>query len=78
MRKGEVRVRCLDEDETCSGEVAYRMALSGSGRSYPRCETHWQQRLRKQARIDRTYPDTPTPPSWFDPAAAGERWNEDD
>lgn len=63
--------------EGCAGEVHYRSALSGTGRSFPRCDKHWNDRLDLEARLRRDYPDTDTPPAWFDPANAGERWNDD-
>lgn len=58
----------------CSGEVRYRMALSGTGRSYVRCDKHWDARLRVQEGIDRRYPNSPIAPADFDPAFAGETW----
>ncbi len=70
--------RCLDEGRSaCSGAVAYRLSLSGTGRNFPRCESHWESRLQEHERHMTTYPDAPNPPSWFDPAAAGERWDSD-
>lgn len=30
-------------EDRCDGPVEYRTPLSGSGRSFPRCEAHWQQ-----------------------------------
>jgi hypothetical protein len=71
---------CLDHhsDSTpCQGPVEYRFALSGTGRSFPRCDHHWAERLERQAGIDRRYPDSPMPPSDFDPTYAGERWDDD-
>jgi len=71
-------LECLDsgdERRPCSGEVEYRMPLSATGRSFPRCEAHWTRRLDKQSEIDRRYPYHA--PSDFDPAYAGERWDED-
>lgn len=67
---------CLDFGAGCHGAVEYRMALSGTGRSFPRCEKHWEERLDEQERIDRTYGSS-CAPSWFDPLAAGERWDEE-
>ncbi|MGH3540774.1 MAG: hypothetical protein ACRDTO_00115 [Mycobacterium sp.] len=61
----------------CSGPVEYRMALSGTGQSYPRCAKHWDARLRTEDRLRRDYPDSPNPPQWFDPLAAGEHWDSD-
>jgi hypothetical protein len=65
---------CLDAGPDCAGAVAYRMALSGTGQSYARCDKHWNDRLDVQAD---SIPDTPNPPSWFDPTIAGETWDED-
>lgn len=72
-------LECLDDygDGECAGPVEYRMALSGTGRSFPRCEKHWQERLGVQERINRDYPDSPIAPAWFDPADAGEHWDDD-
>jgi hypothetical protein len=61
----------------CRGQVEYRMPLSGTGRSFPRCDKHWSDRLDTQERINRDYPDSPIPPAWFDPANAGEVWDYD-
>lgn len=68
---------CLDGPEDCAGPVEYRMPLSGTGKAFPRCEKHWDKRLDEQERISRDYPDSPSPPAWFDPSYAGERWDED-
>lgn len=71
------QLECLDAGHgaPCEGTVEYRMALSATGRSFPRCERHWAKRLEEQERINRTYPAQA--PSDFDPAYAGERWDED-
>lgn len=70
---------CLDwyggEDE-CAGPVEYRMALSGTGNTFPRCDKHWAKRLTVQDEINRRYPALP--PADFDPGYAGERWEEDE
>lgn len=68
---------CLDGPTDCAGEVQYRMPLSGTGRSFPRCDAHWSERLDRQAEIDRRYPDSPFAPSDFDPSYAGESWDDD-
>jgi hypothetical protein len=34
-------------------------------------------RLDLEDRLRTDYPDTATPPEWFDPANAGEHWDED-
>lgn len=69
---------CLDHygpDSGCGGDVEYRDALSSTGVPFPRCEKHWEARLEQQAGINRRY-GSPGPPSDFDPAYAGERWEE--
>ena len=73
-------VRCLDHGRRtpCAGAVEFRLPLSGTGRSFPRCDRHWADRLDEQERISRDYPDSPLAPAWFDPMAAGERWDEED
>lgn len=71
-------LECLEGGEGCQGEVEYRMALSGTGKSFPRCDLHWEKRLDEQDRINRMYaPDSDVPPFGFDPTYAGERWEED-
>jgi hypothetical protein len=68
-------LECLEAGPDCKGSVEYRYPLSGTGRSFPRCEAHWDKRLNEQERINRTYPVNA--PSDFDPAYAGEHWDED-
>lgn len=70
------QLECLDGPEGCNGDVAYRMPLSGTGRSFPRCEKHWDERLERQEEINRKYGGD-VPPRDFDPAYAGERWDEE-
>jgi hypothetical protein len=53
------------------------MALSATGISYPRCEGHWEERLRTEQRLLQDYPDSPTPPSWFGSTSGGmNEWGE--
>ena len=69
-------MECLDDGRNdCLGPIEYRMPLSSSGKSFPRCERHWDARLKEQARINRDYPYNQ--PSDFDPSYAGEAWDED-
>lgn len=71
-------LRCLDQARGgCSGPVEWRDPLTATGRSFARCEKHWDARLDEQERILERYPDSPVAPSWFDPAYAGERWDDD-
>lgn len=59
----------------CSGSVEYRMPLSGTGRSFPRCDRHWQTRLDLEQGLRERYPQQP-PRDWS-PDDAGESWGED-
>ena len=61
--------------DTCEGPVEYRMPLSGTGKSFPRCDKHWEKRLDVQQGINERYPTHA--PSDFDPSYAGESWDED-
>jgi hypothetical protein len=74
----EEELACLDDygDGTCEGLVLYRMPLSGTGRSFPRCDWHWDARLAEQERINERYPTHP-PDDWS-PYDAGEAWYEED
>jgi hypothetical protein len=70
-------LECLDGPDGCSGDVEYRMPLSSTGKPFPRCEKHWDERLDEQERINERYPDSPCAPSWFDESYAGERWDDE-
>ncbi|MGQ0774570.1 MAG: hypothetical protein ACT4NY_09155 [Pseudonocardiales bacterium] len=75
----DIELECINsgDPDGCHGPVEYRMALSSTGESFPRCNTHWQIRLDTEDRLRRDYPDTPHAPDWFDPLNAGEHWNDD-
>lgn len=75
----EPELECLDDrtGETCQGETEHRMALSATGISYPRCDLHWDAALAYASRVREAYPDSSTPPDWYDPEAAGEYWDDD-
>lgn len=72
---------CLDGPQDCEGQVFARAALSGSGCAYVRCERHFEEYLARvgprMAELRHRYPDSATPPSWFDPTYAGEVWDLD-
>lgn len=68
-------LECLNAGPDCAGDVEYRMPLSGTGKSFPRCDEHWAVRLDEQDRINSRYPEHA--PSGFDPYYAGERWDDD-
>lgn len=67
---------CLEEGPACTGTVEYRTALSGTGKSFPRCQRHWEDRLDRQEELNRRYPVNP--PSDWSPYDAGEAWSEED
>jgi len=72
---------CLDGPQDCEGEVFARGALSGSRCAYARCERHFEEYVARvgprMAELRQHYPDSTTPPSWFDPSIAGEVWDLD-
>ena len=75
----EEKLECLEADnpdDPCSGDVAYRS--TGRGRSFPRCDKHWEKRLEREEETVRRYnPYGVSPPAGFDPEYAGERWDDD-
>jgi hypothetical protein len=72
---------CLDGPDGCNGEVFERLSRSGSGMRFPRCEGHYTEYAQRMdavhAKTRKRYPDSPTPPAWFDPTYAGERWDDE-
>ena len=73
-----VTLRCLQHNtEICEGEVVKREPLSETGVWHPRCDFHWEERQDIQADHLENYPDSPIAPAWFDPADAGEHWDDD-
>jgi hypothetical protein len=47
---------CLDYNpDECQGTVEYRIAMSGTGISYPRCLWHFDVRWETQQRLARDY-----------------------
>lgn len=65
---------CISDSRECAGAVEYRTPLSGSGRAFPRCDKHWQDRIDLEHDVRRRYPATA--PADFDPSYAGERWDD--
>jgi hypothetical protein len=78
-------LECLDKHKgNCSGNVEYRMSLTGTGTMIPRCDYHWEKRLDFQEETTRKYgsPDSDVPPSWFKSSWGGdneygEHWGDD-
>jgi hypothetical protein len=49
-------IECIDGYEgDCEGAVEYRLAMSGTGISYPRCDHHFEIRWETQERLARDY-----------------------
>mgnify|MGYP001565050906 CR=1 FL=1 len=71
-------IACLEESPECSGDVEFRMPLSGTGSAFPRCEFHWDKRLAFQEETERKYAvNSSVPPVGFDEADIGEHWDYD-
>lgn len=72
-------VRCLEDhgEQTCRGPVEYH-TIGSSLQAWPRCRLHFEQRLQRyeESELER-YADSDVAPDWFDPADAGERWDDD-
>lgn len=74
---------CLDFHlGDCEGEVEYRIPMSPSGKSFPRCEKHMSDRWATQERLTRDYgvPLTYDGSDSGDPFAYGDPyigWNEE-
>jgi hypothetical protein len=68
---------CLDarDDDPCKGKVMWRYPGYGEAR-FLRCEKHGMARIDRAAKQRQDWPDSPIPPRWFDPLAAGEAWDE--
>jgi hypothetical protein len=73
----------LDADECleyhkgdCSGPVDYHITGS-SLKAWPRCQHHAEQRWERYDQSMERYADSDVVPEWFDPADAGERWEDD-
>jgi hypothetical protein len=69
-------LRCIDGPEGCSGPVEMHTTPDRrDGKSFARCEAHFERRM---ASVERNLELTSdTPPAWFDPSYAGEQWDED-
>lgn len=69
-------LRCIDGPEGCSGPVEWRTTPDRQdGKHFRRCEGHFDKRMES---VERTLELTsPARAAWYDPAAAGEEWEED-
>ena len=66
-----------DPDSPCRGEVGYHAVPHGT--AVPRCDKHWRERLDRYEDPDslERWAHSDVAPDWFDPADAGERWDDD-
>jgi len=76
MTEIEETPKCLNASVECEGPVEYRMSLSPTGLSVPRCDKHWDDRLDLDQGLRERYPEQP--PSDWSPLDAGESWDEED
>jgi hypothetical protein len=69
------QLECLQHGDDCKGEVEWRISPDRDDmKAFPRCEYHWEKRLESAERTMELLSDVPAP--WFDPAYAGESWDE--
>jgi hypothetical protein len=64
---------CLNEDDECKGPVNYH-TTGDSIKAWPRCAFHQDRRIDQYYNSMEQYANSDVPPSWFDPADAGETW----
>ena len=71
-------MKCIDEYRSdCAGEVEYRLVeVSVNLQTYPRCAKHFKEHVERADRAAQRYPQQQ--PQDFDPAYAGERWEEEE
>lgn len=72
-------LECLEHDpEVCQGAVEYRPTPPFGERALPRCVFHNDRRWERYENSEtEKWASMPTAPDWFDPADAGERWDDD-
>ena len=75
----EYEVRCLDDrdEDECVGPVAQHYNGDPDGKTWPRCSLHQNKREEREANSIERYANSDIAPRWFDPADAGERWDDD-
>lgn len=82
IHSNEEEAECLDSREgvlpgpdACQGPVEFN-SLDGIA-YWPRCTRHFEARMKRYEGSIEKYANSDVPPSWFDPTAAGERWDDD-
>lgn len=68
-------LECMGNPDDCSGPVEMH-SLDGL-KYWPRCRFHFAERMRSYENSIERYANSDVAPGWFDPTAAGERWDED-
>lgn len=71
-------IECIDSHHstTCFGPVEFHISPDRDDmKAFPRCDKHWGIRLEQAHKTMELLSDTPA--DWFDPAYAGECWDED-
>ena len=66
-----------DGDNGCQGPVGYHWNGDPAGKTWPRCTNHQDRRERARDNSIEKYANSDVAPAWFDPADAGERWDDD-
>jgi hypothetical protein len=77
MAAVEEELSCLEQSEECEGPVTMQPAPPHGDRSFPRCQFHADRRWERFENSIESEALSATPPAWFDPSYAGERWDED-
>lgn len=71
---------CLDRhksDHTCQGPVTGQPSRAGTGTIIYRCTAGHDASEAYAQKVRSRYPDSATPPDWFDASIAGESWDEE-
>ena len=69
---------CLEHGPDCKGKVEYHITPNRTDmKAFPRCEYHWAKRLDDYENSMEKYAESHVAPDWFDPAYAGESWDEE-
>lgn len=70
-------LRSHEGTEGCEGPVTYRLSHAGTGLPVAECSHHQDVSARYHEGLRERYPDSDTPPAWFDPTNAGETWSDE-
>jgi hypothetical protein len=66
---------CLRGPEDCRGPVTGRPSYGGTGTTIYECDKHMDESAERDQALRERYPEHA--PADFDPAYAGESWDED-